>query len=295
MFVTMATRFIKKAREICARDLTFVRAQQLMSLFLFRLSEVVYLNLSGFRMRFKTTALVFLLLSTFSSSVSQRKATPEEELEDVEKIVSKMADMGFHDAEADGMFEEEVDEILWDGLKEEHGESNQAIARKSYGSGKDETSGDIQEAVGEILVSNEMPKFYGEMVDVSKTTFTIKLSHEELPRTIPFYEIVVLKLSTDSEGYPRLPKENSQTWQTFIPYTKEPTPEHPYIAARFSRDDLPREFTVGDKLVSSFCDEIFPSVVYFKLTYCNQRIELQYKSSLIEILIKYSTIVCLKF
>ena len=211
-------------------------------------------------MHFKTLALIFLLLSSISNSVSQRKATPEEELEDVEKIVSEMADMEFHDAEADGMFEEEVDEILWDGFKDEHGESNRGIARKSYDSGRDETSGDssdIQEAVGEILASTEMPKFYGEMVDVSKTTFTIKLSHEELPRTIPFFEIVVLKLSTDSEGYPRLPKENSETWQTFIPYTKEPTPEHPYIAARFSRDDLPREFTVGDKRVSSFCDDLF--------------------------------------
>ena len=189
----------------------------------------------------RSMVFTFLLIHVFSHNAEDRKATPKEELEDVEKIVSGMADMKLHENESEGgrLSEEEIDEIMLDGLDE-----NEGIIRKSFDSVAKDARGDLS------TIMDEMPRFYGEMVEVSRKTFTIKLSHDELPSNIPFYEFVVLRLDTDSEGYPRLPKENSRAWQNFIPYTKEPAPGHPYIAARFTREDLPRKFTVGDNLVS---------------------------------------------
>jgi len=215
----------------------------------------------------RTAVFVFLLLHEFSLSEQDRKVTPEEELKEIEKLVNGMANMEFHESgEKDGMFEEEIDETMLDGLQKHE---NEEIVRKMFESEKVETAEDKNVDTGDkrgdpgdhdnkatrndITVEKTlagMPHFYGEMVDVTKTTFTIKLSHDTLPSGIPFYEFVVLRLNTDSEGYPRLPREDSRSWQTFIPFTKEPTPGHPYIAARFAREDLPRKFTVGDNLVS---------------------------------------------
>ena len=194
----------------------------------------------------RTTIFIFLLLHEFSHSVENRKSTPEEELEEVEKIVSGMENMDFHESEdSDGIFEEEIDELMLDGLE---GHKDEDIIRKAFDSETGDTTGKRHRNLDNNLAA--MPHFYGETEEVTKTMFRIKLSHEQLPSNIPFYEFVVLRLNTDSEGYPRLPKEDSRTWQTFIPYTKEPIPEHPYIAARFARGDLPRKFTVGDNLVS---------------------------------------------
>ena len=88
----------------------------------------------------RTAVFVFLLLHEFSLSEQDRKVTPEEELKEIEKLVNGMANMEFHESgEKDGMFEEEIDETMLDGLQKHE---NEEIVRKMFESEKVETTED---------------------------------------------------------------------------------------------------------------------------------------------------------